>query len=60
MEGEPWLVGETLSLADLHAAPMFDYLLRTPEGQDMLSRHSTLANWWEKVASLPSMIATRN
>jgi Glutathione S-transferase, C-terminal domain len=31
-----WLAGSTLSLADLHAAPMFAYLVRTPEGKDLL------------------------
>jgi len=52
MEDGPWLAGEALSLADLHAAPMFEYFLRTPDGQDILSGHLTLSNWWKKVARL--------
>ena len=42
----PWLAGSALTLADLHAAPMFDLLLQTPEGAEMLSRHARLAFWW--------------
>ena len=30
MEDGPWLVGEQLTLADIYAAPMFDYFLMAP------------------------------
>jgi glutathione S-transferase len=54
----PWLAGGELSLADLHAAPMFDLFLRTPEGADLMPRHGLLAAWWRAMADRPSLAAT--
>src|SRR5271170_5812379 len=59
-ENETWLAGPALSLADLHAAPMFDYFLRTEEGRDMLAGEPELAKWWDLVAQRPSMSATKS
>lgn len=42
----PWLAGSTLTLADLHGAPMIDYFRLAPEGLDMLKRFPRLAAWW--------------
>lgn len=55
----PWLAGEALSLADLYAAPMFDYFLMTPEGRDMLGKFGNLAAWWSRVAARASVLDTR-
>lgn len=54
-----WLAGDNLSLADLHAGPMFHYFLLTPEGPEMMQRHANLASWWVRVATRPSMLATK-
>jgi glutathione S-transferase len=54
----PFLLGGTISLADLHAAPIFAYFLKAPEGRQMLTRFPQLALWWESVAKLPSFAAT--
>jgi glutathione S-transferase len=54
----PWLAGPDLSLADLHAAPMFDLFLRTPEGAGLLPRHARLAAWWRAVSARASFAAT--
>ena len=53
-----WLAGPDLTLADLHAAPMFDLFLRTPEGAEIMGRHERLAAWWTAMRSRPSMAAT--
>jgi len=53
-----WLAGSVLSLADLHAVPMFDYLLRTTEGEDLLSSSPPMMRWWNQVAVRPSVRAT--
>lgn len=53
-----WLAGPTLTLADLHAAPMFALFLRTPEGEALLPRHPRLAAWWSAVSARPSFTAT--
>ena len=54
----PWLAGEDLSLADLHAAPMFDLFRRTPEGKTLMARHRRLTDWWDAVSARPSMAMT--
>ncbi len=53
-----WLVGDHLTLADLHAAPIIDYFLQAPEGR-MLSRQPRLARWWSAMAARQSMTAVR-
>jgi glutathione S-transferase len=59
MATAPWLAGETLSLADLYAAPMFDYFLMTPEGREMLRGYDNLTAWWSRIAVRPSMKSTQ-
>jgi glutathione S-transferase len=58
MAGSPWLAGDALSLADLHAAPMIAYLRAAPEGAMLMAKHLRLAVWWERIAARPSMRAT--
>lgn len=41
------LNGASLTLADLHLAPMMDYFLRVPEAADCLALHPALRAWWE-------------
>jgi glutathione S-transferase len=60
MADSPWLAGPALTLADLHAAPIFAYAVLAPEGRDLLGRHGALRRWWEKMAERPSMAATRS
>jgi glutathione S-transferase len=55
----PFLAGDALTLADLHAAPMFAYFLAAPEGAAMLAERPALAGWWREMAALPAMTATR-
>jgi ADP-ribose pyrophosphatase YjhB (NUDIX family) len=59
MADAPWLTGPTISLADLHAAPIFAAFLRTPEGQHLVSRHDRLARWWDRVSTRPSFVLTQ-
>jgi glutathione S-transferase len=54
----PWLVGSALTLADLHAAPMFALFLRTPEGADLLPRHTRLTAWWSAIVARESFVTT--
>jgi len=55
----PFLGGETVTLADLHAAPMLAYVLAAPEGAALVQERPTLAAWWQRIATRPSMAATR-
>lgn len=54
----PWLAGSRLTLADLHAAPMLDYFLSTPEGQGVISHFPTLLRWWDITRQRASIAAT--
>jgi glutathione S-transferase len=60
MDVQPWLAGPQLTLADLHAAPIFAYAVLAPEGAALLARHDGIRRWWEKMAARASMAATRS
>ena len=46
-----WLAGGELTLADLHAAPMFALFMKTPDAQEMAPQHTRLAAWWRRIGS---------
>jgi glutathione S-transferase len=49
------LLGDQLTLADLHAAPMFGYFVKAPEGSALLAGFPALSRWWERAAKLPGV-----
>ncbi|MDQ6433092.1 glutathione S-transferase family protein [Mesorhizobium sp. LHD-90] len=53
-----WLLGENLSLADLHAAPIVGYFLKAPLAGPMIGAHSSLVEWWRKISRRDSFLAT--
>jgi len=59
MENGPWLTGSAISLADLHAAPMFAVFRLAPEGEHFLNRERRLADWWNRISSRPSFERTQ-
>jgi glutathione S-transferase len=52
------LVGEGLTLADLHLGAMIAYFVQAPEGRQALSHHPRLAAWWARLSARPSFAAT--
>jgi len=54
MGDNPYLAGNALSLADLHAAPQFGYFVEAPEGRDLLAQIPNLAAWWDRITRLPA------
>jgi glutathione S-transferase len=48
-----------LSLADLHLAPVVEYLAMVPAGAAALAARPLLAAWWEGMAVRPSLGRTR-
>jgi glutathione S-transferase len=58
MGDAPWLAGAEPSLADLHAAPMFDYFLQAPESHALMAPHANLRAWWERLRARPAMART--
>lgn len=53
-----FLAGKTLSLADLHFAPICDYFRQTPEGESLFSGTPKLSRWWSTMSRRPSIEAT--
>ena len=53
----PWLLGDQLTLADLHAAPIIAYFLKVAEGQKLLADFVDLQAWWDRIAKRPSLAA---
>ena len=59
MDGDEFLLGGTLSLADIHLAPILDYFARAEDGRAALARHPRLSAWWERMERRPSVARTR-
>jgi glutathione S-transferase len=59
MDGEEFLLGGAVSLADLHLVPILDYFTRTEDGRAALQRHPRLSAWWGRIEQRPSVARTR-
>lgn len=55
---DAWLVGPSLSLADLHLGAMIAYFTPSPRGAALLATRKRLAAWWRRVEARRSMLAT--
>ncbi|MBZ9818093.1 glutathione S-transferase family protein [Mesorhizobium sp. CA4] len=53
-----WLLGEQLTLADLHAGPIIAYFLKVAEGRDLLARFADMRDWYARIAGRPSFART--
>ncbi|MBX3577072.1 MAG: glutathione S-transferase family protein [Rhizobiaceae bacterium] len=53
-----WLLGDDLTLADIHLAPVFAYFTKAPAAAGLLGGHPALADWWTRMQARPSFIAT--
>jgi glutathione S-transferase len=60
MGAHAWLAGPALTLADLHAAPMFAYFRLADEGAKLMAALPGLERWWQAIAARPSLLATRS
>ena len=58
LTSDKFFVGEKLTLADLHAAPLFDYLEMTPGGGEIIATQPRLRTWWGSIKTRTSMIDT--
>jgi glutathione S-transferase len=56
--GGRFLVGDRLSLADLHLGAMMAYFTAAPEGLAMLGSYTKLLPWWLALQERPSFAAT--
>ncbi len=58
LRGQRWMVGESMTLADMFLAPTIYYVKRTPEGQKLLSGLENLSAWYTNMTTVPSFKAT--
>ncbi|MBZ9741842.1 MULTISPECIES: glutathione S-transferase family protein [unclassified Mesorhizobium] len=49
----PWLMGDRLTLADLHAVTIIAYFLKVAEGQNLLAEFPDIQTWWNHIAKRP-------
>ncbi|WP_027036991.1 glutathione S-transferase family protein [Mesorhizobium ciceri] len=54
----PWLLGEQLTLADLHAAPIIAYFVKVSEGQKVLAEFPDIRDWYARIAARPGFVRT--
>ncbi|MBV8335045.1 MAG: glutathione S-transferase [Alphaproteobacteria bacterium] len=58
LDGQPWMAGDALSLADLLLAPHLSMFAQAPEGGQILREHDNLTAWLVRIEARPSMQAT--
>ncbi len=58
LEITPWLVGNSLSLADIHVFPFYRQLVKMPSPHPDISHCPATNAWLEKIISRPSFIKT--
>ena len=54
----PWLLGDQLTLADLHAAPIIAYFLKVADGQRLLAQFADIQGWYTRIAARASFART--
>jgi glutathione S-transferase len=57
--GGGFLVADSLSLADIHLAPMIAYFTSDPRGETLLKQHHRLSTWWSMVSVRQHLTDTR-
>ncbi len=53
--GSPYLLGSELTLADFYLIPIFTYLSKTPEFQEITAQTPKLKTWWDHINQLDSV-----
>ncbi|PBB28117.1 glutathione S-transferase family protein [Mesorhizobium sp. WSM4307] len=54
----PWLLGNRVTLADLHAAPIIAYFLKVADGQKLLAEFPEILAWWDRIAATEAFAMT--
>lgn len=54
-----FLVGDSVTLADLYAAPVFACFMQAPEAASLMGGCEKLSDWWQRFARRDSMSRTR-
>lgn len=59
LDGQPFMAGDALSLADLLLAPHLTMFALAPEGADILKDHANVRGWIGRMEARPSLQATQ-
>ena len=59
LETNPYLAGNSPSLADILLIPIIDYFRQTPEGAQLLPNGPNLERWWDRIRDHPGIEKTR-
>ncbi|MGH6904685.1 MAG: glutathione S-transferase family protein [Geminicoccaceae bacterium] len=59
IDGNDYLAGDRLSLADLLLIPIYDYVAQIPEGERLFAGAPDLRRWWDGVRARESVVRTR-
>lgn len=51
----PYLLGSEVSIADFYLIPIFIYLSKTPEFDEVMAQAPKLQAWWQTVGELPAV-----
>jgi glutathione S-transferase len=54
----PWLLGDQVTLADLHAAPIIAYFLKVADGKKLLTGFPEIQAWWDRIADRQAFAVT--
>ncbi len=54
-----FLVGDRVTLADIHLAPIFDYFQSTPDSAPILQKFPGLSSWWSAMSERESIKKTQ-
>ena len=54
----PWLLGDHVTLADLHAAPIIACFLKVADGQKLLAEFPEIQAWWDRIAARQAFAMT--
>jgi glutathione S-transferase len=54
-----FLVADSLSLADIHLAPMIAYFTSDPHGETLLKQHHRLSTWWSAMSLEKHFVETK-
>jgi glutathione S-transferase len=57
--GGGFLVADSLSLADIHLAPMIGYFTSDPRGETLLRQHHRLSAWWSAMSLAKHFVETK-
>ncbi len=60
IDGQPFFIGDKLTLADLHVTPVLLYFMQTPEGEQMLPLYANLSSWLSMIRERRSIETTKS